>query len=216
MPPADPPADLPLPDEPQPFRRREDLVAMLGSRICHDIISPLSAIGNGVELLQMGGAIDGPEMALITESVASAKARVRFFRVAFGHAGPDQRIAHREVESILADMTRGGRTRIEWQVEGDQPRGEVKLAFLALQCLETAMPYGGTVAVTRDGVQWQVAGTAPKLKVDEALFHGMTDPAAQVPITAAQVQFALLPLEAARQDRRVTVQVAPEQVAIKF
>ena len=214
--PADPdhPTDLPLPQ--QAFERPEDLTALLGSRICHDIISPLGAIGNGVELLAMGGSIDGPEMALITESVASAKARVRFFRVAFGHAGPDQRIAHREVESILADMTRGGRTRIEWQVEGDQPRGEVKLAFLALQCLETAMPYGGTVAVTRDGVQWQVAGTAPKLKVDEALFRGLSDPAAQAPITAAQVQFALLPQEAARQSRRIGTLHAPEEIAIRF
>ena len=216
MPPADPPADLPLPDEPQPFRRREDLAAMLGSRICHDIISPLSAIGNGVELLQMGGAIDGPEMALITESVNNAKARVRFFRVAFGLATADQRLGEAEIRSILTEMTAGGRTRIDWQVADDRPRGAVKLAFLALQCLEVAMPYGGVVEVTEAEGHWRIAGSAPKLKVDAALFHSMTDPAAPVPITAAQVQFALLPLEAARQDRRVTVQVASEQVAIRF
>ena len=216
MTPADPPSDPPPPETAQPVRRREDLVAMLGSRICHDIISPLSAIGNGVELLEMGGRIDGPEMALITESVNNAKARVRFVRVAFGLATDDQRLGESEIRSILGDMTAGGRTRIDWQASGEQPRGAVKLAFLALQCLEVAMPYGGVVEAGPEDGHWRIAGTAPKLKVDEALFRSLSDPAAEVPITAAQVQFALLPLEAARQDRRVTVQIAPEQVAIRF
>ncbi len=41
-----------------------DLIALVGSRICHDLVSPLGAIGNGVELLAMAGAMPGPELAL--------------------------------------------------------------------------------------------------------------------------------------------------------
>ena len=191
-------------------------MAMLGSRICHDIISPLSAIGNGVELLAMGGKVDGPEMQLITESVENAKARIRFFRVAFGLATADQRIGRAEVGSILADMTRGARTRIDWRAEGDHPRGQVKLAFLALQCLEVAMPYGGMAHVEEAGGSWTVSGAAAKMKIDEPLFRSLADPTAPVPITAAQVQFALLPIEALRQERRVAVDIEPTQVVLRF
>lgn len=211
---ADHPTDLP--QTPQPVRRREDLVAMLGSRICHDIISPLAAIGNGVELLAMGGKVDGPEMALISESVNNAKARIRFFRIAFGLASPGQRVGQPEVLSILKEMTQGGRTRIDWRAEGDQLRAEVKLAFLALQCLETAMPYGGVAHVARDGDGWVVTGAAARMKIDAALFESMPDPLAPVEIAPAQVQFALLPLEAARQDRQVSVALDPTQVVIRF
>jgi histidine phosphotransferase ChpT len=63
-----------------------DLTSLIGSRICHDLISPLGAIGNGVELLAMSGTAPGPEMDLISQSVENANARIRFFRVAFGAA----------------------------------------------------------------------------------------------------------------------------------
>ena len=68
-----------------------DLAALLGSRICHDLISPIGAIGNGVELMLMDGAGRAPEVALISESVDAANARIRFFRVAYGVSSPASR-----------------------------------------------------------------------------------------------------------------------------
>jgi len=56
-------------------KQDRDLTALIGSRICHDLISPLGAIGNGVELLQLSGMGDSPEMALISESVTNANLR---------------------------------------------------------------------------------------------------------------------------------------------
>ena len=90
-----------MPDDP-------DLAALLGSRICHDLISPLGAIGNGVELMLLEGGRHSPEMALISESVAHASARIRFFRVAFGTGSAEQRMGRPEVASILTDITRAG------------------------------------------------------------------------------------------------------------
>ena len=59
-----------------------DLAALVSSRICHDLISPIGAINNGLELLNMSGlAHDGPEIQLIGDSVKSARARIRFFRI---------------------------------------------------------------------------------------------------------------------------------------
>ena len=64
-----------------------DLAALIGSRICHDLISPIGAINNGLELVAMSGDVMSQEMELIAQSVENASARIRFFRVAFGSAG---------------------------------------------------------------------------------------------------------------------------------
>ncbi|WP_343078816.1 histidine phosphotransferase family protein [Ostreiculturibacter nitratireducens] len=188
-------------DAPRP---RPDIVALLGSRICHDLISPLGAIGNGVELLAMSGT--GPEIALISESVSNASARIRFFRIAFGAAESSQRIGRPEVTSILADLTRGSRLSIEWQAQGDQARPDVKLALLALQCLESAMPWGGRITVTETSRNWQVRGTAERLRVEEPLWQSLTDRSAAPEVGPAQVHFAILPEEAAAQGRRLAVE----------
>ena len=135
---------------------KPDLAALIASRICHDLISPIGAIGNGVELLAMDAGAQRPEMALISESVANANARIRFFRVSFGAASGDQRIARSEVMSVLTDLTRGGRISYAWTSVADLPRREVRLAFLLLQCVETALSYGGKVAVTRDEMGWTI------------------------------------------------------------
>lgn len=203
-----------MPDDATP-RPQPDLTALLGSRICHDLISPLGAIGNGVELLAMSGTAPGPELQLITDAVSSANARIRFFRVAFGAAGAGQRIGRSEVLSILDDMTRGTRLRIDWQAPGDPTRGEAKLSFLALQCLETAMPYGGQIAVTADAGGWRVAGTADKLKLDTALWRSLSGEG-DAEIEPAQVHFALLPQEAARLDRNLTAETGDTSVILAF
>ena len=127
------------------------LTDLIGSRICHDLISPLGAISNGVELLSMSGGPVGPEMNLISESVENANARIRFFRIAFGAAKATQIIGQSEVTSILQDLSRGGRLVTDWQAAGDMSRQYVKLAFLLHQCFESAMPWGGKITVSAVG-----------------------------------------------------------------
>lgn len=195
---------------------KPDLVALLGSRICHDLISPIGAISNGVELLMMDGATMGPEIALISESVANANARIRFFRVAFGATGMDQRIGRPEVLSILSDLTRGGRLTIEWRGPADLPRREVKLAFLLIQCLETAMAFGGRITVDRLDGRWTLLGEAAKLKLDPNLWEVLSNPAAKADLTAAHVHFALVPDEMHRQNRRLSADIGPTDIRLSF
>lgn len=187
---------------------KPDLAALIGSRICHDLISPIGAIGNGVELLMLEGTAQGPEVALISESVAHANARVRFFRVAFGASSGDQRIGRREVADILAGVTRGGRVEVDWQGPPEMARREVKLAFLLVLCLETAMPQGGRITVTRNDSRWLLLGEATRLKVDPDLWEVLSNPAALTEIGPAQVHFLLVQEETSRQHRRLTVEVA--------
>ena len=196
-------------------RRTVDLVALVGSRLCHDLISPLGAIGNGVELLTMTGAGNSPEVQLIAEAVAAANARIKFFRLAFGQTS-EQRLGRGEIATVLAEMSQGGRLRIDWRLDGDQSRTMVKLAFLAVLCLENALPWGGEVVISESGGIWRLDAQARRTKPDPALWAALDKPEAAETLGAAQVQFALLPREAAQAGRRLSWQIDEAGAAITF
>lgn len=192
-----------------------DLVALIGSRICHDLISPLSAIGNGVELLTMSGQPPSPEMELIEDSIQHANARVRFFRMAFGNAGPEESVAAATVQTILSGRDDGARIALDWQIQGDSPRPRIKLAFLALMCAETALAYGGRITLRAAGDAWELTAEGRKLSLDPDLWKTLSG--GPVPaIGPAQVQFLLLPAEAARHNRPLTVSVDDTHLSISF
>ena len=184
------------------------LSSLVGSRICHDLISPIGAIGNGVELMMMDSAgVSSPEMALILESAGHANARIRYFRVAFGLCAPDQRIGRGEVTAILADLAAGGRIAVTWDSPQDLARRDVKLAFLGLMCLETALIQGGAVHIALGDAGWQLTARAPRIRRDPSLWDGLSS-AAQAGqfydgVAAGHVHFPLLALEAARQHRAI-------------
>ncbi len=193
-----------------------DLTALIGSRICHDLISPIGAIANGVELLALSSPVASAEMALIAESVAAANARIRFFRVAFGQASAAQTIGMSELLSITDDLTRGSRTRIRWSGSAPLRRDAAKAVFLALLCLETAMPWGGDVAVSTTSDGWSVTGTAERIKRDAPLWQSLADGGMPEPLSAAQIQFGLLNAMARHQGRPVAVSLAEDRIVISF
>jgi histidine phosphotransferase ChpT len=195
---------------------KPDLAALIAARICHDLISPIGAIGNGVELMAMEAKGVAPELALISESVANANARIRFFRISFGSANGDQRIARSEVVSLLADLGRGGRLSYDWQSASDLSRREVRLAFLLLQCVETALAFGGKIAVVQDEGSWSIHAEAGRLKIDLALWEVLTEPRAPAEIGSGQVHFALVPTELARQGRRLVTEIGQTSIRLAF
>ncbi len=164
----------------------------------------------------MDGSTSGPEIALIAESVANANARIRFFRIAFGASSEGQRIGRPEIRSILTDITRGGRLAIDWIAPNDLPRMDVKLAFLAIQCLETAMAFGGKINADLTGEKCAITGSATKLKIDPDLWEVLSNPQAKHQITPAQVHFALLTSELSRLKRRLSVDVQESQIRLVF
>ena len=192
-----------------------NLAALIGSRICHDLISPIGAINNGLELLNMSGAPTGPEMGLIGESVEHASARIRFFRVAFGAAG-DQMLGPAEVQSILGHLYDGGRLCVQWAVDSPVDRAEVRLVFLALLCMESALPYGGTISVSHLRSTWILEATADRINMDAALWSHLESATAAEDILPAQVQFALLPLHAADMGRGVTYDATETKLIVNL
>lgn len=193
-----------------------DLATLVGSRICHDLISPIGAIGNGLELLSLTDGSSGAEMALITDSVENANARIRFYRIAYGAAGPEQNLSSGEVLSFMAVLARGGRFTYHWQVGEDRPRREVRCALLLLQCCEAALPLGGEITVGFAAGRWQMTAEGTRLRIDTPLWDSLATGRSTAAYSAAQVQFALLPGLLAQAARSLQIDLAETRIAISF
>ena len=191
------------------------LSGLVGSRLCHDLISPIGAIQNGLELLAMaGGADTTAEMTLIRDSCESAAARIRFFRIAFGSASDGQSVSEREAGATLNAYVASGRVQALWRLTGDQPRDRVQMAYLAFLCCETALPAGGTIQCDGVGGTISVSATAPRLRIDPAtwsVLSGGGDPATMTP---DRVQFALLSVLA--RDRGIRVLASTGEAGVRI
>ncbi|WP_044006734.1 histidine phosphotransferase family protein [Jannaschia sp. CCS1] len=176
----------------EPVTSLADLVA---SRLCHDLVNPLGAIGNGVELLEMTGKADGPEVDLIRDAVRAAEARIRLFRLAFGGASSGQVTSLREAKTVVEGYFHQSRVAVVWMANSDRSRQETKMALLMLLCAETALPMGGTVRIGPDPTgHWQLEATGPRLNMVDAVWDVLRTGTAppDEPLRPADVQFPML------------------------
>ncbi len=137
-----------------------DLAATVSARICHDLISPIGAISNGLELLALAGGVKTPEMALISASVKCANAKIRFLRIVYGSAEANTPVRRSEIGGILHDAFTDPRTEIRWEIRSALALCDVQLLFLLILCTEKLAPYGGliTVVTRRDGFDVNLTG----------------------------------------------------------
>ncbi len=128
-----------------------DLGALLVSRVCHDLISPVAAISNGLEILadEQDAQMREHAMRLIEHSVGQAKARLLFARLAFGAMGSaGAEIDLREVANVAEEFFRVGKAKLDWQspaiaVDKEIVRVLLNLAALGADCI----PRGGLLSV---------------------------------------------------------------------
>ncbi|TCP60527.1 histidine phosphotransferase ChpT [Rhodovulum bhavnagarense] len=174
-----------------------DVTALVGSRICHDLVNPLGAIGNGMELLSMchSALANSQETALIAESLSSATARLRMMRLAFGTATGGADIARDEIEGGLAGLYLAGRVSVRTAMPVSVSRPIAKALILAVMCAETALPRGGRLDVTVGQGQVRIAGDGPRIAMPSELWDPLTRTAVpEIALRPAEVQFALLPV----------------------
>ncbi len=208
--------------------RHRDLAALVAARICHDVVSPLGAIGNGLELLALAGAADGPELALVRESAGNAMARIRLFRLAFGDARPGQRVAGGEVEATLRAALEQPRRSLHAEMPADLVRTEARIGCLAALCADAALIQGGGLRLGFDGAAWRLEATAPRLR--QGLPWGaLTAPAdgseagpdagaapPEAEAEPATVQFALLAGCLAAAGRRAEISLSDTALAARL
>ncbi|MGI3167649.1 histidine phosphotransferase family protein [Pseudooceanicola sp. C21-150M6] len=179
------------------------LATLLGSRICHDLISPVGAIQNGLELLQMEGR-SGPEMQLIQDAVDNATARIRFMRIAFGHAGAE-RLSAKEIVSILESLSQSAQVRFKWGTAESCSRPSLQIIFLGFLCMEAAMPRGGEVVADRTETGWTLRGPADLSRPGPALWDLLRQGSAGGEAAPSHVQFLLLASALCEQGKRAQI-----------
>ena len=155
-----------------------DLASLLCSRLCHDLMSPVGALNNGIELLADEQDPDMREkcLELLADSARASANKLKFFRLAFGAAGGfGEEIDTAEAQAALEGVF-GPERRIElgWVVsEGKLPKGAVKLLLNLALLAGDALVRGGRLDVgaeARDGViELVIRADGPRILLDPAL-----------------------------------------------
>ncbi|MDR3448495.1 MAG: histidine phosphotransferase family protein [Alphaproteobacteria bacterium] len=155
------------------------VMELLSSKVCHDLVSPVSAINNGVELIEdIGGSVVEEAMKLIGDSAVNAARRLRLFRMAYGRAGSEENLSVRDVRQVAEQYLSGGKITLVWNEDQSLPEGAVQRGFLKtvlnmIILAEETLAYGGVVTV-RDagsGCRLEVVGRSAhlSLQLQEAL-----------------------------------------------
>jgi len=92
-----------------------DLSALISTRICHDLINPIGAINNGLELLDAVGTAPGPELSLVNDSASAASAKLNVFRLAFGDVSTQAEVKGDRIAKMISDMYGDSRMTVDWQ-----------------------------------------------------------------------------------------------------
>jgi histidine phosphotransferase ChpT len=160
-----------------------DLASLLCSRLCHDLLSPVGAMNNGLELL---ADEHDPEMRqrcmdLLAESAKAAADKLKFFRLAFGAAGGfGSEVDPAEAKAVIGPLvTSSGRTKLDWAVPAAlMPKRAVKILLNLVLLANDALVRGGTLFVgaeSRDGEQEIVIrANGPKIVMDASIRQALT------------------------------------------
>ncbi|WP_426435997.1 histidine phosphotransferase ChpT [Bradyrhizobium genosp. P] len=128
-----------------------DLAALLCSKVCHDLISPVGAIVNGLEVLDDNPKPEDREFALdlIRKSAKTASARLQFCRLAFGAAGSaGAQIDLGDAQTMARGHIEDGKVTLTWNLPRLLlPKNRVKLLLNMLVIAQQTIPRGGTLVV---------------------------------------------------------------------
>jgi histidine phosphotransferase ChpT len=131
-----------------------DLAALIASRVCHDIISPVGAIVNGLEVLEEEKDESMREFAqdLVQKSARQASAKLQFSRLAFGASGgAGAEIDMTEAGRVAAALLEREKAELAWQVSaGLLPKAQAKLLMNLLLIALNSVARGGTITVTAE------------------------------------------------------------------
>lgn len=149
-----------------PTRASEILI----SKICHDLVSPVGAVNNGIEFLNdMGadGLADG--LGLIEHSARQASVRLQLFRMCYGAGGSDAKTTGKMVYETFQNYVAGTKISMEWDLMNDMPDQDLPAGFMkvllnTMVFVGEAMPKGGVVSVTMNDDEMIVSGSGDLIK----------------------------------------------------
>lgn len=173
-----------------------ELAALIGSRICHDIISPVGAITNGLEVLEEEKDESMREFAmdLIKKSSGQASAKLQFARLAFGASGgAGAEIDMMDAGRCAASFLEREKAELDWQVKAPMlGKHEAKLLLNLLIIAANAVARGGVLRVTaersEDETVMRIVAEGDRAKCAAGVREVITTGARPNPLDAHSVQ----------------------------
>ena len=193
-----------------------DLAALLCSRVCHDLISPVGAIVNGLEVLEEGkdDATRDFALDLIRKSARTASAKLQFCRIAFGAAGSaGAQIDTGDAETISRGFLEDDKTKLAWNLpRALLAKNRVKLLLNMLLIASQAIPRGGTLTMEPIGagetMGFKVSAAGANAKIPQSMPALLTANAGGDAIDARRIQPFYTALLA--KDCKLTVAIVTE------
>ena len=151
-----------------------DFSALLCSRLCHDLVSPVGAINNGLELLsgEQDESMRAAVFDLIEKSTVQTSNKLQFFRLAFGAAGGfSAQVDTTEAEKTLRAFLAGSKVELSWNVSANElTKGGVKLVLNLCLVAAEALIRGGTLSVEIDSADQATASIAVNAEGERVIF----------------------------------------------
>jgi histidine phosphotransferase ChpT len=164
-----------------------DLAALLCSRVCHDVISPVGAIVNGLELFEdeKDEGMRKSALELVKKSATQASGRLQFARIAFGAAGSaGSELDLGDAETVVRGMLLDERLNIVWNLPRAMlPKNRVKLLLNLVLIASSSIPRGGKLTVDPvgegPGMGFQLRAEGPYAKVQASIEGLLTNGSAE-------------------------------------
>ena len=200
-----------------------DLAALLCSRVCHDVISPVGAIVNGLEVLEEDKDEGMREFAfdLIRKSARAASAKLQFCRLAFGAAGSaGASIDSGDAEKVARGLIADDRTQLNWDApRASMPKNKIKLTLNLCLIAYACIPRGGTMNVTLagegDDLRLSITVKGPNLKLASHVVNLLQGESESGSVDAHGIQPYFTGLVARECGMAVEVVATAEEVVLK-
>src|SRR5580692_2092927 len=171
-----------------------DFAAFMVSRVCHDLVGPLGAVVNGLEVLEdeRDATMRADALKLVTSSAGQALARIQFMRIAFGAAGSaGAELDLGEIGRLVAGLLSGGKVQLVWNVPKlywgkDWAKLLMNATLLGSDCL----PRGGVVKVDAEAgtPRFRIHASGTVARIAEEVERMLKGAEPSVPLDARGIQ----------------------------
>ena len=173
-----------------------EFAAYLVSRVCHDLVGPLGAVVNGLEVMEdeRDSAMRADALKIVSSSALLALARLQFLRIAFGAAGSaGAELDIGEVGRLVGGLLEGGKIRLDWQSPHvNWPKNWAKLLMNAALLGADCLPRGGQLTVTAGGEpatpSFRIVASSPHARALDEVQRAVRGEAADTLLDARGVQ----------------------------
>ena len=181
------------------------IAELLAARLCHELVSPIGAIANGLEILEDEPDFAGDAGALIALSARQASRRLQFYRIAYGSTAA---LADDLVRRVSLEFFAESKIGLDWRIAA-LPTGWHKLACNLVLVTAETLPRGGRIALDAgQGGGIVVTAEGEGVRLTEAIAAVIADPANRDALSPRTVQAAFTAALAERAGARVEIHQA--------